>query len=146
VLGRLLAAAAHSRRFASSRGNRKTGRSEVSNLLPNQFLQSHTVKLLVLEAKVKGATRYGFIGWIVERFEKLVLQRVVHVDSLFGVDLHHLSHDVQGFKWCSWKLLRNGDGCFVGELLHETLGLLGRDEIQIAIGKLSELLGNNCEL
>ena len=142
----LFLATAHTRGITSSRGNRKTGRAEVSNLLPDQFLQSHAVKLLVLKAKVEGATRYGFVGWIMEGFKEGVLQGILHGDSLNGVDLQHLAHDVQSFQRCSRELQRKMHGCLVGKFLHETFGLLGGNKIQIAVWKFSELLCDNREL
>ena len=77
LLGRAAAASGDAQSVTSSRGNRKSGGAEVSNLFPNELLQSDTVKFLVLKTEVERTARYGFISWIMECFKECVLQCIV---------------------------------------------------------------------
>ena len=92
VLFARAAAGSDNRNLAPSRGNRKNGGTDVSNLFPNKLLQSDSMKLFVFKTKVKRSAGNRFIGWIVEGFEESVLEGIIHGDALFRVNLQHFTH------------------------------------------------------
>ena len=104
LFARAAAATRDARNVTSSRGNRKSGGAEGSDLFPNELLQSDTVKFFVLKTEVERTARYGFISWIVECFEKRVFQCIVNGHALFGMNLQHFAHGVQSLQGSSREL------------------------------------------
>jgi hypothetical protein len=88
--------------------------TEVSNLLPDELLQTNTMQFLILKAKVEGAFGHGLVLLTVKLCHEGMLQCFVDSDSLFGMDLKHLSEEVQCLWWGFGELLAQRHDRFVG--------------------------------
>lgn len=86
------------------RRNWKTGRTEISNLLPDEFLQSDTMQVLLLEAKIERSRGHRLIGWAVQLREERVRQRLFDGDTFSWMNLQHLPHEIQCILRCAREL------------------------------------------
>ena len=127
-------------------GDRQASRSEISNLLPNQFLQPHAVELLILKGPIKGRLAHWLIFRIVQLLQERMLQSLLHCNALPGMDLQHLAQQIKSIVGSSGELTTQTGHWLVGKLAHESLRFLRCDEIHIGFGELAKLLRDEGEL
>jgi len=87
-----------------------------------------------------------FVFGTVQLLEKWMSQSLLDRDTLTGLNGKHFAQQIQGFRRGRRKLLAERFGWLVGELLHESLGLVGRYKAQLGIGELTKLFRNDSQL
>lgn len=122
-----------------SRRDRKANGAEVSDLFPNELLQSDAVQFLILEAEVERAVAHGLVLFAVELRHEGMLQCIVDRDALPRVDLEHSPEKVYALGRCIGELLTQGHRCLVRQFAHEAFCLFGCDEVKFVLGQLPKL-------
>eukprot|EP00553_Chaetoceros_curvisetus_P002270 CAMPEP_0204630432 /NCGR_PEP_ID=MMETSP0717-20131115/20455_1 /ASSEMBLY_ACC=CAM_ASM_000666 /TAXON_ID=230516 /ORGANISM="Chaetoceros curvisetus" /LENGTH=100 /DNA_ID=CAMNT_0051647675 /DNA_START=223 /DNA_END=525 /DNA_ORIENTATION=- len=69
--------------------DREATRSELSHLLPDQFLKSDPTQFLILEPKVKRSMCDRFSIRIVQRCKEGMSESIFYLDTLNGVNSEH---------------------------------------------------------